>query len=53
MPDLALAEVDAELCSLLGQIVVRWSALEYLLSLPSRHFIERRAGGMMVITNNN
>jgi hypothetical protein len=33
MPDLALAEVDAELCSLLGQIVVRWSALEYLLSL--------------------
>jgi hypothetical protein len=27
MPDLALAEVDAELCSLLGQIVVRWSAL--------------------------
>ena len=33
MPDLAPAEVDAELCSLLGQIVVRWSALEYLLSL--------------------
>jgi len=53
MPDLALAEVDAELCSLLGQIVRALVGARISSVAASRHFIERRAGGMMVITNNN
>jgi len=52
MPDFAIPIVDSELSSPLGQIIVRWSTLEYLLSLLLGTFLNADQAGMMVITNN-
>lgn len=51
MPNLGLAEVDPELSSQLGQIIIRWSALEYFISMLLATFLNADQGGMMVITN--
>jgi hypothetical protein len=51
MPDFPIPVVDPELSSPLGQIIVRWSTLEYLLSLLLGTFLNADQGGMMIITN--
>lgn len=52
MPDLGLPDVHPELCEALGQIVVRWSTVEYLISLLLGTFLNADQGGMLVIGNN-
>jgi hypothetical protein len=52
MPNLGLADVDPELSLPLGQIIIRWSALEYFISMLLATFLNADQGGMMVITNN-
>jgi len=51
MPDFGLPDVDSELCLSLGQIVIRWSTVEYLIALLLGTFLSADQGGMMVITN--
>jgi hypothetical protein len=52
VPDLKLPDVDPELCSCLGQIIIAWSTVEYLVSILLGTFLSADLGGMMVITNN-
>lgn len=52
MPDLAPTVIDTELTERLGQIVVRWSSLEYWISLLLATMLKADHGGMMVVTNN-
>jgi hypothetical protein len=52
MPDFSAPNIDPEINMRLGEIVVRWSALEYLLSMLLGTFLNADQGGMMVITNN-
>jgi hypothetical protein len=53
MPDLGPAEpLDSDLAAGLGQIVFRWSALEYLISLLLTTLVKADHGAMMIITAN-
>jgi hypothetical protein len=52
MPNLGLPDVDPELCCVLGQIVIRWSTVEYLISLKLGTFLNADQGGMLIIGNN-
>jgi hypothetical protein len=52
MPGLGLPDVDAEMAGALGQIVIRWSTVEYLIALLLGTFLNADQGAMMVITNN-
>jgi hypothetical protein len=44
MPNLGLPDVDAELSMRLGQIVIRWPALEYLVSMLLATFLNADQG---------
>jgi hypothetical protein len=52
MPDLAPATpLHGELANRLGQIVVRWSSLEYFISLLLATLLKADHGAMFVVTN--
>jgi hypothetical protein len=52
MPDFEIPDIDPELCQCLGQIIIRWSSLEYLVGLLLGTFLNADQGGMLIITNN-
>jgi hypothetical protein len=52
MPEFAMPNIDPELATPLGQIIIHWSTLEYLLSMLLGTFLNADQGGMFVITNN-
>ena len=52
MPEFQMPDIDPDLAAPLGQIIVRWSTLEYLVSMLLGTFLSADQGGMMVITNN-
>jgi hypothetical protein len=52
VPDFGIPDVDPELAAPLGQIIVRWSTLEYLVSMLLGTFLSADQAGMIVITNN-
>jgi hypothetical protein len=53
MPELPAAEpLDSELAAALGQIVYRWSALEYWISLLLTTLLKADHGAMMIVTGN-
>jgi hypothetical protein len=52
MPDLGLPNIEAEMAEALGQIVIRWSTVEYLVALLLGTFLNADQGGRMIITNN-
>lgn len=52
MPDLGPAEpLHPDLAAGLGQVVYRWSVLEYLISLLLATLVKGDHGAMMIITN--
>jgi hypothetical protein len=52
MPDFGpVGPLDPELAQRIGQIVYRWSSLEYLISMLLATLLKADHGGMMVITN--
>jgi hypothetical protein len=53
MPELPPAEpLDPELAAALGQIVYRWSSLEYWISLLLTTLVRADPGAMMIVTGN-
>jgi hypothetical protein len=52
MPGFEIPDIDPELAAPLGQIVIHWSTLEYLLSMLLATFLNADQGGMFVITSN-
>jgi hypothetical protein len=52
VPDFSHPPIDSELCLRIGQIVTRWSAVEYLIALLLGTFLNADQGGMTIITNN-
>jgi hypothetical protein len=53
MPELPPAEpLDSDLAAALGQIVYRWSALEYWISLLLTTLLKADHGAMMIVTGN-
>lgn len=52
VPEFSTPDIDPELALPLGQIIIRWSTLEYLLSLLLGTFLNADQGGMTIITNN-
>jgi hypothetical protein len=52
MPDLAPQTVDPELTEAVGRVVIRWSSLEYWISLLLATLLKADHGGMMIVTNN-
>jgi hypothetical protein len=52
MPAFKIPDIDPELALPLGQIIIRWSTLEYLLSMLLGTFLFADQGGMMIITKN-
>jgi hypothetical protein len=52
MPEFKIPDVDPELALPLGQIIIHWATLEYLLSMLLGTFLFADQGGMLVITNN-
>jgi hypothetical protein len=52
MPDFGpVGPLDPDLARRIGQIVYRWSSLEYLISMLLATLLKADHGGMMVITN--
>jgi hypothetical protein len=52
VPDFGIPDIDPELAEPLGQIVIHWATVEYLVSMLLGTFLNADQGGMMVITNN-
>jgi hypothetical protein len=52
MPDLKPTIVDPALTERLGQIVIRFSSLEYWITLLLATFLQADHGGMMLVTTN-
>jgi hypothetical protein len=52
MPDFGIADIDPELAEPLGQIVVRWSSVEYLISMLLGTLVFADLAGIQVVTNN-
>lgn len=52
MPDLAPLVLDSALTDRLGQVVVRWSSVEYWISLLLATFLKADHGAAMIVTNN-
>jgi hypothetical protein len=52
MPDLERPDIDQELSHRLGQIVIRWSTIEYLLGMLLGTLLNADQAGMMIVTNN-
>jgi hypothetical protein len=52
MPVFKIPDVDPELAQPLGQIIIHWATLEYLLSMLLGTFLFADQGGMTIITNN-
>lgn len=51
MPDFGIPDIDPKLTERLGQIVVHWASVEYLLSMMLATFLKADQGGMQVVTN--
>jgi hypothetical protein len=52
MPDFGIPDVGPELAEPLGQIVVRWSSVEYLISMLLGTLVFADLAGIQVITTN-
>lgn len=52
MQDLTPTNIDPELTSRLGQIVIRWTSLEGWISALLAHMVQADPGGMMLAVNN-
>jgi hypothetical protein len=52
MPEFGIPDIDPELAEPLGQIVVRWSSAEYLISMLLGTLVFADLGGIQVVTNN-
>jgi hypothetical protein len=52
MPDFGIPEIDPELAEPLGQIVVRWSSVEYLISMLLGTLVFADLAGIQVVTTN-
>jgi hypothetical protein len=52
MPDFGIPDIDPELAEPLGQIVVRWSSVENLISMLLGTLVFADLGGMQVVTTN-
>jgi hypothetical protein len=52
MPGFGIPDIDPELSEPLGQIVVRWSSVEYLISMLLGTLVFADLGGIQVVTNN-
>ena len=51
MPGFALSPVDSDLCSRLGQIVIKWTAIETLVSYAVGTFMFADLAAMSVVSN--
>jgi hypothetical protein len=52
MPDFGIPNIDPELAEPLGQIVVRWSSVEYLISMLLGTMVFADLAGIQIITTN-
>jgi hypothetical protein len=52
MPEFGIPDIDPELTEPLGQIVVRWSSVEYLISMLLGTLVFADLAGIQVITSN-
>ncbi len=52
MPDLTPTQVDPELTSRLGQVVIRWASVDGWISALLATLVKGDHGAMMLITNN-
>jgi hypothetical protein len=52
MPDFGIPDIDPELAEPLGQIVIRWSSVEYLISMLLGTLVFADLAGIQVITTN-
>jgi hypothetical protein len=52
MPDFGIPDIDPELAEPLGQIVVRWSSVEYLISMLLGTLVFADLAAIQVVTNN-
>jgi len=51
MPDFGIPDVDPELSEALGQVVIHWASVEYLISMLLATFLNADQGGIQVLTN--
>jgi hypothetical protein len=52
VPDFGIPDIDSELAEPLGQIVVRWSSVEYLISMLLGTLVFADLAGVQVVTTN-
>jgi hypothetical protein len=52
MPDFGIPDIAPELAEPLGQIIVRWSGIEYLISMLLGTFVNADLAGIQIITTN-
>jgi hypothetical protein len=52
MPEFGIPDIDPELAEPLGQIVIRWSSVEYLISMLLGTLVFADLAGIQVVTTN-
>jgi hypothetical protein len=50
MPDFGIPDIDPEISETLGQVVIHWASVEYLISMLLATFLNADQGGIQVVT---